>query len=701
MVYYLLFNYNEGSEGSLYTYLKIKNYISYFSRMTVGYYKNSEMKQFIFYLTDEGEKNIDKIIQAFFASVNSIKKESNEKLEEIINNIKLIQKKSFKFKEDRKTVFPDDIDSYVTDYSLCGAKNIFGNPIDGLYTLKRAKQILEELSPNKTFIFIDSNKTINSQYLNSSSEIRYTKNYNVPYKMNDISNELINNLKTITSVDNYNFALRKINDDYSKLENMTDIPCYKKEPNKCHDYNETDINSKEETEPYVINNTGNILSLMKIDRTFDIPFIRGYIELELDDDKIKEYMDTEKEKATFYLIRESLYLKYYESSLFEAGSSIQFGFSGSKGYKLLIYFSTYNDLLDKFIDFIKKLLKEPIDENTFNNLKEQYYASIANNLENPGYDFITEMINIFRRFITVDTFTFIDYPKELIQEVTYNDFNYMFKNISLIFNKLKYLTYGDISYELAISTTKKLSSILNTPKLLFKLNAEKVPNVPYNSSIYYIFKSQNKYQVQGRTLVLYEFDKSLVQKMRLYTYCSSSYLFDYLRTKRGSGYTVQASIGTISNKYYLMFYVLGKVYSPEKMDRLLNEAIKESFSLKECKIDLILTHLNNKNNIKGYIEDKFNNLVNYISSQNYSLNEKIEENQESITYESIIKDIQEVFVTKVRRYAILSHRGNEIEEDYNREVNELDKVYYFNNEISNNITHNITYLNKYVNVSLI
>ena len=25
---------------------------------------------------------------------------------------------------------------------------------------------------------------------------------------------------------------------------MTDIPCYKKEPNKCLEYNETDINSK-------------------------------------------------------------------------------------------------------------------------------------------------------------------------------------------------------------------------------------------------------------------------------------------------------------------------------------------------------------------------------------------------------------------------------------------------------------------------
>ena len=129
------------------------------------------------------------------------------------------------------------------------------------------------------------------------------------------------------------------------------------------------------------------------------------------------------------------------------------------------------------------------------------------------------MINIFKRFITVDNFTFVEYPKELIQGIAYNDFKNMFNNIIKIFNKLKYLTYGDISYELANSTTIKLSSIINTPniqKLLFKLNAEKKPNIPYNSSIYYISKSENKYQVQGRTLVLFEFDKFLEQKMRLY-----------------------------------------------------------------------------------------------------------------------------------------------------------------------------------------
>ena len=65
----------------------------------------------------------------------------------------------------------DEYNNYVNNYYFYGPKNIFGNPINELYTLKRAKQILEELSPDKTFILIDSNKTITSQYLNSSSEI--------------------------------------------------------------------------------------------------------------------------------------------------------------------------------------------------------------------------------------------------------------------------------------------------------------------------------------------------------------------------------------------------------------------------------------------------------------------------------------------------------------------------------------------------
>ena len=48
LLYYLLFNYDEESEGSLHNYLKNKNYISDFSPMTVGFYKNSEISNLLF-----------------------------------------------------------------------------------------------------------------------------------------------------------------------------------------------------------------------------------------------------------------------------------------------------------------------------------------------------------------------------------------------------------------------------------------------------------------------------------------------------------------------------------------------------------------------------------------------------------------------------------------------------------------------------
>ena len=307
LLYYLLYHYNE---GSFQNYIKMKNYVSKFDHDVIGYYKNCEFINLFLYLTPEGLKNVDKIIEAFFASVNAIKNETDENLEKIIDNIKNIENKKYQFKEDEKTVFPDDVNTLVKNFYFFGKKNILGSPVYELFTLKRVKQVLEELSPDKTFITLDTNETITSQYLDPSSEIKYTRGSNVPYKMNKISDELISKLKQITSVDEYEFKIRKINEDYSKLEDMTDIPCFKKEPNTCDEYNVTNPNSKIKSDPYTINKTNTVISLMQIDRTFDIPFIKGYIEFELNDN-IKDYISTEEQKAVVYLIKSALNQKIW------------------------------------------------------------------------------------------------------------------------------------------------------------------------------------------------------------------------------------------------------------------------------------------------------------------------------------------------------------------------------------------------------
>ena len=64
------------------------------------------------------------------------------------------------------------------------------------------------------FIFIDTKDNIESNYI-TSNEILYEKDYGVPYRMNNISQELLNNLNTIKSVDGYQFKLREVNNEKS------------------------------------------------------------------------------------------------------------------------------------------------------------------------------------------------------------------------------------------------------------------------------------------------------------------------------------------------------------------------------------------------------------------------------------------------------------------------------------------------------
>ena len=687
LFYYLI---NSYKEGSLIKFLYKNNYISGMDFISVGYFSNCEMFEYLLDLTQKGLDNIGKIIEAVFAFINSAKSDPN--IEEILDNIKTMEQKRFLFAEDKQTIFPDDIDNIMEYFYLFGYKNILGNPVDKLFTKERALQILNDLSPDRSFILVDSSSNLNSKYL-TSSELLFTRNYNLPYRINKIPDEIITYLKEVKSIDDYNFKLREKNDDFSKLDDLTEKPCYKKSPNKCQEFKEFDTSSNDMT-PYVVKDEDNILSLMKIDRSFGVPFVKGYINIELDKDKLKELTNSIDKKATCDLLLGYLNLKFSLSTLAEAGNIISISFSEPNN--MIIMFSTFNDLVNKVIEYILNLFKEPDDEDAFDYVKETFYVQYANNVNSPGLDFIDEILNVFKSFISVHTFEFYDYPIEIIKNITFSDIRQMAKNIVEINkNSLKYLTYGDISLELANSTTRQLSSLINkTDEITLLLNSPKVVEIPDNSSILFSLRSANKYQRQGRTLVLYEFNETLKEKMDLYSYCAGDILFDYLRSQRGTGYTVRTKVVEVLNKYYLMIYALGKVYSPEKMDRFVNEAIKESFKFNNTSVDLIRKHLKNRDSINGYAEDKFNSLFKYLNPQNNITNEAKDE--ENMTYESIIEDLQEVFVKKVKRISILYHRGDLSDEEYIKEKNELDKDYYLNSNIKNVLTEDINYLEQYV-----
>ena len=178
---YLLTNIKE--KDTLIQYLYDKNYVSNFQVNTVSYIQNYELISFYFDLTDEGYKNIDKVIESFFATVNTLREEKN--IQNILNNMKSIDEINFINKEEQNTIFPNDINDLLRNYYMFGPEYMLGAPYDLLYNEKRTKEILEELSVDKSFIFIDTSKELHSKYL-TSEEILYTESYKIPFRANDI-----------------------------------------------------------------------------------------------------------------------------------------------------------------------------------------------------------------------------------------------------------------------------------------------------------------------------------------------------------------------------------------------------------------------------------------------------------------------------------------------------------------------------------
>ena len=685
--------FNGYHEGSFQKFLYDNNYISNFVIYNDGHLKNYELVNFDFDLTIKGVENINKIIEAFFATINTIKDLGN--LNDLIRNAKTIEENKFKNKEETPAVFPTDVDNIVLYYHYYGPQNmISGSPIEKLYTNERVNEIINELAPEKSFIFIDSNDNVNTPYI-TSNEILYEKDYNTPYRMNKIPEELLTNLKTIKKVDNYEFKIRELNSDYTTKFETTEKPCYEKVPNNCAEFKEYDINKpNEEYSPYIIKNETNILSLIKIDRSYGIPFVKGYIDLSLDKIKFKEYVNNTYDEALFYFILYSFNYKYYFSSLKEGGSTISL--SEELNPNFAFTFSTYNDLLDKSIQYIIDFFKEPIDENTFKTFKERYYFQNVVNYDNPHVELRTDLLNYFKRFISVDTYAFKPYDDELINSLTYTDFKNLFNNLKNIIKNLKFLTHGDLSIEQATSNTDKLSSLIKFSLFQLSSNKETKVELPEGTSVFYSLISPNPYQRQGATLVMYEFDKKYLEQMTIYSYCASAMFWDYIRTKRGSGYAVKVQIHNILDNYYLFVYCLGKVYSPEYMDRLVNEAIEFSFNFKQCNVPQIRQHLKNKANIKGYAQDKFESLLKYLNPENDKLNNENIFQEDNMTYDTVIEDLKEVFIKKVKRTSILYHRGDISSEDLAKQKAELDGKYYLNNTIVNDVSENITYLEKYV-----
>ena len=125
-------------DGGLFKFLTDKNYVSFFIVTTFSNLKNYDIILFYFYLTKEGCKYLDKVFEAFFAYINTIKKDDN--LGDILNDLKIMDTNYYQNKEEKETYFPDDIDEILNNYHNYGENYMLGNPVDLNYDKSRIKK---------------------------------------------------------------------------------------------------------------------------------------------------------------------------------------------------------------------------------------------------------------------------------------------------------------------------------------------------------------------------------------------------------------------------------------------------------------------------------------------------------------------------------------------------------------------------------
>ncbi len=171
---------------------------------------------------------------------------------------------------------------------------------------------------------------------------------------------------------------------------------------------------------------------------------------------------------------------------------------------------------------------------------------------------------------------------------------------------------------------------------MLKESAIKQIEIKENTSVLYLYVSEDIYEKQGVTYVMYEFDKKIMEEMKIYSNCFSTFVLDNMRMQRGSGYMVKANIEKVLDKNYLAIFSLGSVYSPEKMDRLINESINNSFSYDKCQVDLIRKHLKNVEELKYSAQDKFDDLIDKIKGDEEPETFNNENDNKNMTYEDII-----------------------------------------------------------------
>jgi hypothetical protein len=602
-----------------------------------------------------------------------IKKEINE---DFINNYIEIENIKFNHKETKHINFIDDLNEISENYFI-NQKEILGN---SSINLDMFKSYINNLNPNNVFIIIDSPKSVNSKYYIFNGNSIKSKIYQFYYNITSISDEN----KKILSEKIFNISNLENFTNYSKSINLSDKPCYEKSPYICS-YKEYDPSSKLPYDLYIIRDEENIYCLNKIDRTYYIPFVKGFIQIEFNTNYIRDiiYKDT---YPYLYLYFDSFRYQFLNSSL---NIDNTFYIPEILTPAIQITYSTYNELLVNFQQFILNFFDKPISEQDFETLKNRYIIKKYDKKEYSYNELYEEMIKLFSRFITNDTVKFDLFTIDDMKKSSYSKFQDIYYSLNNITNHLFSLTFGDINTTESKNMSNNLFSIIrnknNSEIPNLKASKETIISIPEKSSIIYYNKTDNIYMIHSRILIMYEIKENSIKNYIIYISCVENIIKEYMKREKGLVYDIKISVENILKKYYLSIYTIGPIDNLENIEIEINNAINQSFNI-TCPTKDIINYLNLRKNNSFTSDEKLQLLISKaIEKEDTSI-------YENIDYDKLVQKLKIYLIEEPKRVVILNFGGNISDEDFKTIPDKISKEYSLNKNIKNQITNNTKYL---------
>ena len=683
------------SESLLYL-LKSKNYIASIHDISTGLLvsvHDRHLFEVLLDLSQNGLDNIDDVLLILYKYIDIIKREGYKK-KYFYNFVKC--RKNYNIKKFNKEMFTllTSYSELIENYRYFGEEHILdkGTPKYDEYNEIKIKNLLNKINFEKSFFIISTpNKLKKLNTFLDPIKIEKLEHFNIRYIYGEYPNDFKENIREESEYLD-NLYIRKINPYFSEKEDEV-IPCYKKEINNCKILNEFNYEKDEKYNGILLEEGDiNFKIYYQIDKSSESYLIKANLEIHFNENSnlINEIIEIIK----FYLNDKFSVINEVETISIVRFDKIAMGFN-------LITFTDNTEMI--YRDFLKIIKKFPNEEEfEFSKISSRIDKIEAENVE--FKDYIIKLLNQFMNGGYEQSN--INHIIDLIDDIYYDDFIELYKEIFETINSITLKIAGNLDYDLV----KKLHNLIkenlqikektcddnlkeeDNEKDNQKCDNKEQKRKEFNYVIDYYQKSEMKRELDGAIFVIYRFKENLNDYMQIFKNCMDAITRVNLRLEKSHSYHPNLFV---ENNFF-MLYEQGRYKEPNKMEEEIDELLLDIINGKiVCEnYNDIVTSFKTKQDEK--IEKNIDNLFNEFITGTFTNDENVNSYLESDfpdTFKEFMKQISSVF-TEPKRYTILVYRSDIPDKYFQKIIKKKKKknVYILNKNVKILNTDNIAIL---------